>query len=296
MNVNAYRVVAGSLGRSIEEQFDRVGLMCRVFHRGKGIASLQKKLAGGGDKYGVGKKLIQDVVGIRVVLYFPEDLLIADRLLRHRYECDDQSSTIDRPSSSQFTVSRHNLIFRLPIEHHRDIPPASLVAPVDQTFEVQIRTILSEGWHEIEHDLRYKRKPDWTGHDDLSRGLNGVVATLETAEWSMRKIFDDLAYKHYKNQNWGGMLHSSLRIRMKGELSESVASRITANPALAKGLIRVNRPSFIGALDKVATEVPLNIDNMVYLWNWKNRCDDELTRVTPKALLDIFESSLAVSG
>ncbi|MBK7959276.1 MAG: hypothetical protein IPK03_14995 [Bacteroidetes bacterium] len=27
---------------------------------------------------------------------------------------------------------------------------------VDSTFEVQLRTILSEGWHEIDHDLRYK--------------------------------------------------------------------------------------------------------------------------------------------
>jgi ppGpp synthetase/RelA/SpoT-type nucleotidyltranferase len=32
---------------------------------------------------------------------------------------------------------------------------------VDNTFEIQFRTTLSEGWHEVDHLMRYKCKPDW---------------------------------------------------------------------------------------------------------------------------------------
>nr|WP_255419996.1 MULTISPECIES: hypothetical protein [Parabacteroides] len=27
---------------------------------------------------------------------------------------------------------------------------------IDSTFKIQVRTTLSEGWHEIEHNMRYK--------------------------------------------------------------------------------------------------------------------------------------------
>ena len=27
-------------------------------------------------------------------------------------------------------------------------------ALIDNTYEIQLRTVLSEGWHEVEHDLR----------------------------------------------------------------------------------------------------------------------------------------------
>lgn len=288
----SYIRVANQIRRDIEDQLERVGLLSRVFGRGKTQRSLEHKIAATPGKYGVGKKLIQDAVGIRVVLYFQEDVSIVERLLRKRYQCNDSSSTIDRPSSTEFSVSRHNLVFHLPSSFHRDMPPGTDDLPVDQTFEVQIRTILSEGWHEVEHDLRYKRKQDWTEYDDLNRGLNGVVATLETAEWSMRKIFDDLAYKQYKSSNWSAMLHSALRMRTTAPLSLEVASVLQAEGDLAKRLFRINRPQFFETLDKVAAEIPLTTDNMVFVWNEAFAQNEALKRITPKIVVEALHRAL----
>lgn len=69
---------------------------------------------------------------------------------------------------------------------------------IDNTYEVQIRTILSEGWHEVEHDLRYKCKEEWNEFKEESRLLNGIYATLESSEWSMLTLFDRLSYSQYK--------------------------------------------------------------------------------------------------
>ncbi|MCO4883527.1 hypothetical protein, partial [Paraburkholderia caribensis] len=105
---------------------------------------------------------------------------------------DEKSSTIDLPSDSTFSVVRYNLIFRVSEDEEHSYGRLFNGQPIDTTFEVQIRTMLSEGWHEVEHDLRYKCKSHWDQQQDLSRTLNGVIATLETAEWSMTRVFDEL--------------------------------------------------------------------------------------------------------
>jgi ppGpp synthetase/RelA/SpoT-type nucleotidyltranferase len=289
---DSYSRVATVIRRDIEQQLDRVGLLCRVFGRGKSDRSMKNKISSGCGKYRLGGKLIQDAVGIRVVVYFQEDVSIVEKILRRKYVCDDDGTTIDRPNSNEFSVSRHNIVFHLPTGFHRDIPPETEDVPVDQTFEVQIRTILSEGWHEIEHDLRYKRKSDWVDHPDLSRGLNGVVATLETAEWSMRKIFDDLAYKQYRGRKWDAMLHSALRMRTTAPLSAEVAAVLEGDADLGKKLLRINRSDFFEALDKVAAEIPLKADNLVFVWNAISAKSESMTRITPQIIKEALQSSL----
>lgn len=287
-----YRRVAESLRRNIDNDLTSLGLLCRVFGRAKAAASLRRKLSASPGKYAVGGRLVQDLVGIRVVLYFPEDLQIVEEILRSSYECDDASCTIDTPVANVFSVTRHNLIFRLPSEFDRDVQHLGAL-PVDRTFEVQIRTILSEGWHEVEHDLRYKRLAHWADHDDLSRGLNGVVATLETAEWSMRKIFDDLAARHLAAKQWAAMLHTVLRMRVSSELSPAIESLLSADERLAADLYRINRMSVFRSLSKLAPRIPLSLDNMVHLWNFTELHNLQLSSITPQVLSDTFSASLS---
>lgn len=286
-----YRRVAESLRRRIEDDLTSLGLLCRVFGRAKAATSLERKLSGSPGKYAVGGRLVQDLVGIRIVLYFPEDVEIVEELLRSWYECDDASCTIDRPVANVFSVTRHNLIFRLPSEFDRDVQHTGNL-PVDRTFEVQIRTILSEGWHEVEHDLRYKRLAHWVDHDDLSRGLNGVVATLETAEWSMRKIFDDLAARHLASKQWAAMLHTVLRMRVSSQLAPAIESLLSADEELAADLYKINRMSVFRSLSRLAPRIPLSIDNVVHLWNFTALRNSELSAIRPQVLSDTFSASL----
>lgn len=287
----AFARVADALRREIEQELSSIGLLCRVFGRGKSAHSLTKKIDTVPNKYGIGKKLIQDAIGLRVVVYFPEDVQIVENVLKEKYHCDEGSSTIDRPTDTFFSVSRYNLVFRLPNTYDRDVPEPSEAVPVDRSFEVQIRTILSEGWHEVEHDLRYKRKDDWIGHDDMSRGLNGVVATLETAEWSMRKIFDDLAYKHYKNGRWDAMLHSVLRMRIAAPLSQRVCRLLDLDSDMARRLVRIKRADIFYSLVKLAPRIPLTADNLVFLWNHKSVKNAALTELTPQIISETIEAS-----
>ncbi|WP_202796549.1 hypothetical protein, partial [Thermophagus xiamenensis] len=63
---------------------------------------------------------------------------------------------------------------------------------IDNTFEVQLRTILSEGWHEVDHSLRYKCKDDWKDYPDQERLLNGIYAALETNDSTLKSLFREI--------------------------------------------------------------------------------------------------------
>ena len=52
--------------------------------------------------------------------------------------------------------------------------PEGFKGRIEPTFKIQIRTVFSEGWHEVEHDLRYKCKDDWEGCELYSHTLNGI--------------------------------------------------------------------------------------------------------------------------
>lgn len=290
-HVLSFLRVADSIRKEIEQELISIGLLCRVFGRGKSEASLKSKLSSNPGKYTKNGKLVQDSIGIRVVLYFQEDIKIVDQVLRMKYQCDVDASTIDVPVDTIFAVSRYNLIFKLPRTYFQDISEPTEDLPIDRTFEVQIRTVLSEGWHEVEHDLRYKRKDDWIGSDDLSRGLNGVLATLETAEWSMRKIFDDLAYKHYKSKNWDGLIHSVLRMRISTPLSTPVSEFLGENTDAARRLVRINRTYVFHALSKLAPRIPLTADNLIFVWNRISLKNEELVKLTPKIIIEIMDAS-----
>ena len=287
-----FRHITEDLRRQVEDALFSVGILARVFARGKDTESLSEKLRRQPTKYSVGGKLVQDTIGIRVALYFAEDISLVKLILESKYLLDAASSTIDTPDRDQFSVTRYNLVFRLPDDLVANFRSAAAGGPLDTCFEVQLRSILSEGWHEVEHDLRYKAKDSWHEHDDLSRALNGVVATLETSEWSMGRIFDELAYRHYKRKNWSAMLPNLIKIRMRGEVSNELAQVLNSDGAAAKDLVRVDRSKLIRFLFAARPRVPLTMENLIYFWNAIGPRHSSLTALTPALVTESASSVL----
>lgn len=285
-----YGHLAEDMRREIEDLLSSVGLLFRVFARGKDHSSLGAKLMRDPEKYKIGGKLIQDVIGIRIALYFPEDIPIVKSILSKKFDCDQRSSTIDQPDSDQFSVTRYNLIYRLPNEVADNFLRIRGDYPFDATFEVQLRSILSEGWHEVEHDLRYKAKENWSGHDDLSRVLNGIVATLENSEWNMGKVFEELAYRHYKQGNWKGMLPSILRMKLKGDIDQAILDALDADIQVAKDLLRIDRSRLLKCLSRAKPKLPVTMNNIILFWNETGPRYPSLSSITPVVVRDAAQS------
>lgn len=286
---NAEPWLADTLRREIEVSLARLGLLFRVFARAKSPYSIDSKLQRKGASYSAAGKKIQDLFGARVALYFPDDSKLAQDTLKKCFECDEDSSTVDEPGHATFGPTRCNLVFRLPSNIASQSEVLSANPLIDSTFEVQFRTVLSEGWHEVEHDLRYKRREDWAGHEDLDRALNGIVATLETCDWAMLKLFEDLAWRHYKNAAWEPMLHNKFRLRFQGGgLSASLVSAMDGDVRFSKKIFRLTRNAVLEKLFESELDIPMTLDNIVFLSNRFFIQNERIYKLEPQPIAELF--------
>lgn len=256
------------LETDITTRMTRSGIMFRIFSRVKSVDSLRHKVNFKSKKYLEGKAKIQDMLGMRIVLYFPDDVEALSAFLGNN---DVVKRAIDEHDISTFCPQRLNLTKNIPeeyVEEFRKGLPEDLAQFVDNTYEIQIRTIFSEGWHEVEHDMRYKCKQDWVGCEQNSRTLNGMIATLETVEWGMESLFQEMAQRNFQQGNYRAMLRNKMRLRFaNNDFSERVTDFLSKNRDVAEQLLNTDRIVLILSMLNREDDIPLTFDNVLFLAN-----------------------------
>ena len=287
---NNLKQIAQSLTSDISELLSRSGIMFRIFSRVKADNSVRHKLE---VKYADKKSKIQDMIGIRIVTYFQDDI---DALALYYSIGDVVKKAIDEFDSSTFRPQRLNITSRIPAEMIEDFfaaLPEEFRDKVEPTYEIQIRTVFSEGWHEVEHDLRYKCKEDWKGCESYSRTLNGIIATLETAEWNMKAIFADMARQNFSHSNYTAMLRNKFHLRFKSEsLSEELDNYLSKNRHLAEAALNVDRLIVVYTLLTHNADFELTFDNLLFLINRIEMMDLDLMAIEPATTKQILDSFL----
>lgn len=284
------QTIAHELERELARHFDKCGLFYRVFSRCKSAVSTIDKITEKEKKYQSKGKKMQDLIGVRVVLYFKDDIDLCISIIENNYSIVE--IVRDEEKSDTFRPMRLNIVCCMPDNIRQQFVPEIWHFPIDSTFEIQIRTIFSEGWHEVEHDLRYKHKSDWEPHVELSRNLNGIFATLETCDWTIINVLDQLAYQKYKVKDWEAMLRNHLRIRMDNTgLSKDIKLVFDSNQILAKDFFRVDRKTLLLHLSNpYLRNFPKNLNNIIFLTNELIINDPSLSAITPRLIKDHIES------
>ena len=284
--------IAQRLESLLATQLNNCGLMFRLFSRVKTTSSLAHKMRIKGEKYRSGKSLIQDMIGLRIVAYFQDDV---EALATYFSYGEAVGSSIDELNSSTFCPQRLNLTCPIPealVSDFRQALPAEYAPYIDNTYEIQIRTVFSEGWHEVEHDLRYKCKADWEQCEPYSRVLNGLIATLETAEWNMKMLFDQMAQTNMQTKNYRAMLRNKMHLRLQGEdFSEEVSDFLRQHPEVAEQVLKADRLVILLALLNHTKSIPLTYDMLLFLINRIEQISEGLQTLEPQetqSLLDAF--------
>ena len=284
---NNLKQIAQSLTSDIAESLSRSGIMFRIFSRVKTESSIRHKLE---VKYATKKSKIQDMIGIRIVTYFQDDI---DALALYYSVGDVVKKAIDEFDSSTFRPQRLNITNRIPAEMIEDFYaalPEQFRDCVEPTYEIQIRTVFSEGWHEVEHDLRYKCKEDWEDCEPYSRALNGIIATLEAAEWNMKSIFADMARQNFRHANYTAMFRNKFHLRFKSDsLSEGLSSYLSENRHLAEAALNVDRLIVVYTLLTHKADFELTFDNLLFLINRIEMMDLDLMAIEPATTKQMFE-------
>lgn len=282
---NILQEISDRLTAELIGQLNRCGMMFRLFSRVKTLSSIHHKVKNKGHLYASGEAMIQDIIGLRIVTYFQDDI----DALSFYFSCGEVvKSSIDELDSSTFCPQRLNLTRKLPAdmrEAFRRAIPEEYAQYIDDTYEIQIRTIFSEGWHEVEHDLRYKCKNDWTGCEDYSRILNGVIATLEMSEWNMKSLFDDMACRNLRQGNFRAMLRNRMRLRIKGDdFSPEVNGVLKQHPEIAEKVYNVERMILLLTMLNHSLPLELTYDNLLFLINRIEINDPLLKELEPEGI------------
>ena len=181
------------LAHRISEKFRKAGIYFHLFRRYKTIDSILHKFD---TKSYNRRKKIQDLVGLKYVFYFVDDLEKAKEIIETEYELDNGKWESTEKTANEFSATKINGVFRIP---KGTIPKKTCEAMrkclIDTTFEIQLKTMLFQSWHETDHDLRYKNRELWDLLPEMDRKLNRILAILELCDSSVISVFDKLTEK-----------------------------------------------------------------------------------------------------
>ncbi|TDX11465.1 hypothetical protein [Flavobacterium sp. S87F.05.LMB.W.Kidney.N] len=274
---------------TICERLDKVGILYRIFSRVKDINSSMEKInrkKQQGEPYSENGKKMQDIIGVRIVTYFYDDVNLVKKILSDIFDYVDDE--IDDIELTVFKPKRTNIIYSFSKGQKEifdgviNITKNEILLLSDSTFELQLRTILSEGWHEIDHSLRYKTKGDWINHSEKERLLNGIYANLEVNDLAMKSLFNELAYQHFKQKKWEAMLRNKYRLKFHFSIiREDLRKILDEDNTLAKQIFKADRASIVDKLSKIEIPLPINFNNIIFFINHVYIKNDKISQLTP---------------
>ncbi len=281
--IHVPEIVRTDLFNIIEEKLKKAGFYYRIAYRVKAVDSTVDKLIFK-DYRRPGTenedKKMQDLIGIRIMLYFVDDVVICRNLLDTLFIEPGIWETTET-TEYEFKAMKVNGIFKLPGYLAKTIVNPVLSDYIDDTFEVQVRTNSFEGWHEIEHDLRYKGSVFGEGNEALARRMNSILATFELCDDSLVKILEDLGHQHYKDHKWGDMIRCHYRLKLNNDLmSQEIVDVFNEDTELAKVFFKFPRNDAITKLWNNTldySQIPeLSVDYIVRIVNEIGPKDERL--------------------
>lgn len=304
-NITGLQTILTDIQKEILSEIDRIGIHCRVHARIKDVDSLKEKIdrkEKEGKGYTQDGKKVQDILGFRITTYFIEDVKLLWDIFERKYvKVDEANDKINKENFKVFEPVHKNMVCRMNNENSTTLKEIKSIITdevfnlIDNTFEIQFRTTLSEGWHEIDHVLRYKCKSDWEDFVEAERMLNGIYATLETSDNALKSLFEDLSYQHYKKKNWEAMLRTKFRLKfIKEHLDSYISDILNSNNELAKNIFRIDRQRVIEKVALSKLYIPLSFNNIVYLLNYLEMKNSEIEKLVPINIKTDFEMYLNI--
>ena len=134
-------------------------------------------------KSGVAKPIINDLMGVRIVCPFIEDIVLVQKLLNEYFDVVEVERKGDY-SFREFGYESTHLLIKVPSDISRVRGDTGC-----DVIEIQVRTILQDAWAEVEHEIFYKAEFNPVD-TPMKRKLAAVNASLSLADINFQEIRD----------------------------------------------------------------------------------------------------------
>lgn len=119
-----------------------------------------KVLEDGTLKYSHPFEQIQDLIGVRVVVFYKQDVDIVSTIVQKYFTRIEKRDIVPDSESSFGYVGQH-FILSVPADVIDDNADTS---KLPKFFELQIKTLFQHAWSEANHDLAYKPENELSSH------------------------------------------------------------------------------------------------------------------------------------
>jgi len=204
----------------VAELLEQHGLHATVKQRVKSFESLSEKRSFLLRDAKPGQQEIKDLLGMRIVVPFQEDVEEAVSLLLRRYNTGEIERKSEKLTFREFAYDSVHV--ELPVHGELVLPPGCC-----EVIEVQVRTILQDAWAEVEHELIYKNHFRFPNNETIRKKLAAVNASLSLADMIFQEIRDaQKEMAEWGQQRFKAMLDKageSLPTELPGSLPLSVS-------------------------------------------------------------------------
>jgi putative GTP pyrophosphokinase len=181
----AYDAVLQSLYQKIRSDLEKAGKFPTIKYRVKKFdAYFDKLLKIARNEKSIEKNAITDILGLRIVCPFLEDLEAIEKIINAKFNVVELERKGSRYSIGEFGYESVHLLIKFDYGYlEKCIPHTADVC------EIQLRTTLQDAWAEVEHELIYKS--DITlPNESIRRKLASINATLALSDLIFQEIRD----------------------------------------------------------------------------------------------------------
>ena len=133
---------------------------------------------------------ITDIVGIRIITYFSEDVDRIAEIIESEFDVDKENSIDKRESLEPDRFGYCSVHYVVKMSQQR-LKLRECAAFKGLKCEIQIRSILQHAWAEIEHDIGYKS--EITVPKEMRRNFSRIAGLLEIADKEFNEIRKSIA-------------------------------------------------------------------------------------------------------
>ncbi|TVR51926.1 MAG: (p)ppGpp synthetase [Spirochaetaceae bacterium] len=255
--VDAYEKALHEMQRRLLRDLKRLEISPTVKYRVKSFQSYYEKLLRRARKTQNGETCIEitDLLGIRIVCPFIEDLSLVEERIRAIFNVTEVERKGAEFSFKEFGYESTHYLVTVP----QDIVE-SVHVNAGLVCEVQLRTILQDAWAEVEHELVYKS--EFTPFDEpLRRKLAALNANLSLADMIFQEIREYQRRLHTELEKRRDSFWTKIRAvdseqlhpPQSGPSADVRFSELTGtgtiDELLLKGLLAHNDGSFVTAIE-----------------------------------------------
>jgi putative GTP pyrophosphokinase len=171
--------------QKIRSLIDKHGMAVTIKYRVKRLDNYCEKLRRISRVQGSDLLQITDLLGIRIICPFLEDLETVEQLISANFDILEMEHKAEQHSFREFGYDSVHLLIRT-----SDSTAGTKLPHSSPACEVQLRTILQEAWAEVEHELVYKSDiaiPNLS----IRRKLASLNASLTLSDLIFQEIRDN---------------------------------------------------------------------------------------------------------